>query len=197
MASDDHSDSSTVSDEEHYFIDENLENFILSNNDIEEFKAPPQHKWKDFVPMDHPAIVTINQSREQQWSFAKEEIKHAREKVRAMIQIDEDSDMEPDEIIREIILFFVGSESRIGKFLQEQLLLSKQKYVGFLHTVCLQAAYDVSANQLYHQISKLRDSLLITEEDYIAVWSWMAHRMRVEAAQIGTSRSTIPLWQHL
>ena len=93
--------------------------------------------------------------------------------------------------------FVVGSESRIGKFLQEELSLSKQKYVGFLHTVCLQAAYDVSADQLYHQISKLRDSLLITEDDYIAVWSWMAHRMRVEAAQIGTSRSTIPLWQQL
>ena len=193
----DSSASSSVSEEDLYFLGDDMDNCLLSADDMKLFTTPRTDKWQDFHPKDYPDIVTIDESKDKQWSLAKKEIEHVRKRVREMIDLDDVEEMDTDEIVREIALLFVGSQSRIGKFFQENLSLSAEKYVGFFHTICLQAAYDLTSDQLYHPISKLRDDALLTQEDYVAVWSWMAHRRCVEEAAISTSRRSIPLWEQL
>ena len=120
--------SSSVSEEYLYFLDDGMDNCLLSTDDMKLFTTPQTDKWQDFLPKDYPAIVTIDESRDKQWSLAKKEIEHVRKRVREMIDLDDVEDMDTDDIIREIALFLLevkveleNSSKRIFPYLQRNM----------------------------------------------------------------------------
>ena len=94
-------------------------------------------------------------------------------------------------------MYIIGSESRIGQFFMKNLCLLEVSYLKFMHTICLQAAYDCSSTQLYLPYSKLRKFCLMEEKEYNAVWLWMANLRKLDSASISTSRREVPLWETL
>ena len=109
---------------------------------------------------------------EEQWELAKNEIAHVRKQVRAILNINKE---DPDAIVGKVIQHFFGRGSKISRFFEENLCLSDSKYLDFMHTFCMQAAYDCSVKQLYHKHSKLRENVMIEEDKYNEIWSWMAN----------------------
>ena len=190
------SETSTLFDiNDYFFNDGNLDYCYLTKEETNQFMAPSQHAWKDCHPKDHPAYVTIDTSKDEQWSLAKKEIHHVNKQMRALMNIDADAG--ENNIIRKVVLHIIGSESRIGQFFMKNLCLSEISYLKFMHTICLQAAYDCSSTQLYLPYSKLRKFCLMEEKEYNAVWSWMANLRKLDSASISTSRREVPLWETL
>ena len=178
---DDYSSSeSSGLDEDYFFIDENMADCLLADDEMQQFTAPPQQAWKDYSSKDFPALVTIDSSKHKQWIIAKKEIMHVRKQLRNLLDIaDED-----EGIVEKMILHLVGPNSKVGLFLKENLVLDDSKYLKFLHTCCLQAAYDCSTKQLYHKNSKLQEHVLLNERGYLDIWKWMANRKKLDSTTI-------------
>ena len=140
--------SSAYDDEDYFFNDDSWDDCYLTRDERDSFTAPSQQKWKDLHPNDHPAIVTVDSSLEEQWELAKKEIAHVRKQVRAILNINKE---DPDAIVGKVIQHFIGRGSKISRFFEENLSLSGSKYLDFMHTFCMQAAYDCSVKQLYHE----------------------------------------------
>ena len=79
------SETSSLSDcNDYFFNDGNFDDCYLTKEETNQFMAPSQHAWKDCHPKDHPAYVTIDLSKDEQWSLAKKEIQHVKTRLRAL-----------------------------------------------------------------------------------------------------------------
>ena len=56
-----------------------LDDCHLSKDALDEFLAPSQETWKDFLPTTNEAVITIDGSNMKQWDLAKKEIEHVRD----------------------------------------------------------------------------------------------------------------------
>ena len=183
-------------DFEHDFFseDSDLTDCYLSENELAQLLAPSSETWKDFLPNNNEAIVTIDSSREIQWRLAKEEIEHVRRKMKELISVEDEDDVS----FQQIVLFVIGTDSKAGCFLLEELELDTTSYLEFISTYCTQAAYRASFTQLYHESSLLKEHIKMSEDDYIKVWRKMAEKKRMTTVQMTrTSRREAPLWETL
>ena len=98
------SDSSSSSLEDYFFVEDGMDNCVLTDDELKQISTPSQQSWKDFLPMNFPAIVTINASKDQQWKLAKKEITHVRKRMREMMDVDDDDNKK--EATRKMICFF-------------------------------------------------------------------------------------------
>ena len=196
-------DESTISSlgtllEDHFYEDLNNDP-MLSKEDAEAFMSPPQQAWINANPNDAPAIVKIDTSTEQQWKLARMEIDHVKATMHRLIGVTYDKDQDKDGVVlkRRTILHLLGKTSKVATFFKENASLSDTKYLQFMHTFCMQAAYNCSSRQLFYKCLKLQKALLLSETEYNGVWQWLANRKKIDNASVSTSRRSKPLWTSL
>ena len=184
--------------DEGFEIMDDLWDCHLQGEEREIYLSPSTEKWEDYLPTSGMAKITIDQSKLVQWDRAKEEIRHVRKRLKIMI-LGEDHELDDLEqvSIPQIAGHFVGSNSRIGKTLRKELDLSKEDYLKFMATLCIQASYKVSVAQLYNKHSKLKESTAMEERDYKLIWKKMATKKRLESSRIDNSRRETCIWQIL
>ena len=167
---------------------DNMDDFFLSQDALNEFLAPSQETWRDFLPTNNEAIITIDDSRSKQWELAKKEIEHIRRRLLELIPVVGNNNSSNNAIkMKDIALFYLGPDSKAGQFLREQLGLSKESYLSFLIMVCVQGSYQRSTYQLYHEYSLLKHELPMSQGDYMKIWKTMAGRSKLldpKSAQI-------------
>ena len=181
--------------EHNFFVQEdNLSDCYLSADELSQFLAPSSETWKDFLPGENEAVITMDSARDIQWRMAKEEIQHVKQTLKGLLSVENVEELN----LRSICLFIIGPNSKVGSFLQEELDLDRKSYLEFLSTYCTQAAYRASFTQLYDKTSLLKEHIKMTEGDYIKVWRKMAEKKRMAAVQMTrTSRREQPLWETL
>ena len=183
--------------EHNFFVQEedNLTDCYLSADELSQFLAPSSEAWKDFLPSDNEAVITMDSARDIQWRMAKEEIQHVKQTLKVLLSVENVEDLN----LRSICLFILGPNSKVGSFLREELDLDRKSYLELLSTYCTQVAYRASFTQLYNETSLLKEHIKMTEGDYIKVWRKMAEKKkRMTAVQTTrTSRREKPLWETL
>eukprot|EP00558_Chaetoceros_sp_UNC1202_P003675 CAMPEP_0197235140 /NCGR_PEP_ID=MMETSP1429-20130617/2645_1 /TAXON_ID=49237 /ORGANISM="Chaetoceros sp., Strain UNC1202" /LENGTH=76 /DNA_ID=CAMNT_0042693661 /DNA_START=259 /DNA_END=486 /DNA_ORIENTATION=- len=55
------------------FADNDYADCTFDENELEQFLAPPQEKWRDFFSTNNPAIVTMDSAKKSQWKMARDE----------------------------------------------------------------------------------------------------------------------------
>ncbi len=100
-----------------------LENDFLSQNELSDcylsaealdiFLAPPQERWRDYLPAEHEAVITMDSAKDVQWSLSKAEIKHVRSRLMHLLG----NENFEDASMKDITLFCIGPDSETGKFL--------------------------------------------------------------------------------
>ena len=182
-------DESTISSlgtlsEDHFYEDLN-DDPMLSKEDAEAFMSPPQQAWIDANPKDAPTIVKIDTSTEQQWKLARMEIDHVKATMHRLIGVTYDKDQDKDGVVLKLctILHLLGKTSKVATFFKENVSLSDTKYLQFMHTFCMQAAYNCSSRQLFYKCLKLQKALLLSETEYNGVWQWLANRKKLITRQ--------------
>ena len=178
--------------DEDFLLQNELADCYLSEEALEEFLAPPQDNWRDFMPTENPAIITLDSSKQIQWDLAKAEIMHLRMRMAQLL-----GESEEDVVLPHIVEFFIGADSKIGKFLQDELELDKQKYLAFISTICGQSAYRMSSTQLFHRVLLLRDKMKITGLEYNRIWKDISIKKKIPRSQIATNRRASPLWESM
>ena len=73
--------------ENDFFSEENDLNAdcYLSETELNQFLAPSSEKWKDFLPNENEAVVTMDSAREIQWKQAKEKIEHVKKTLKVLL----------------------------------------------------------------------------------------------------------------
>lgn len=174
--------------------EQQLDDCNLSPEELDQFLTPPSiDKWENFLPIDNPAIITMDASKAKQWKIAKNEIIHVRNQLKAII--GEDEDKEPNK--KDILLYILGPGSDVGMFLKNELDLSDEEYLKFMSTICIQAAYRVSSSELFGKSSLLKSSSKMDEKTYNNIWKMFAEKKRILSSSISTSRRMIPIWTSL
>ena len=171
----------------------NLDDCFLSEDAFESFLAPPQETWRDFPSGENEAKITLDSAKELQWKLAKDEISHIRNRMTALCSSKDPSSITLEDIMKLII----GPESKIGRFLQEELDLDEVTYLKFLSTLCVQAAYHTSSTQLFFSKSLLRDHTRMSKKEYNEIWKRMSEKKKIPPSQISTNRRDTPLWEKL
>lgn len=69
-----------------------LSNCYLSEDALEHFLTPSQEKWKDFLPDENEAVVTMDSTKDKQWELAKKEIKHIWSRIPMLLLTAGDND---------------------------------------------------------------------------------------------------------
>ena len=165
----------------------------LSEEALRVFLTPPQETWRDFLPDKNEAVITMDSSKDLQWKLAKEEVKHIRKRMMDLLSIENFKEVQ----LKDIMMFCIGPQSKIGLFLQAELGLDELEYLQLMSTVCIQAAYRTTSIQLFHPESLLKNSTIISESAYNQIWKNMSEKKRLPPTQISTSRRERPLWESL
>ncbi len=175
------------------FIEENPEliNCSLTPAEFEEFSAPPDcSQWSDYLAADHPTFITIDQSKEKQWTIAKEEIQHIREQIKKLIG---KNNVEK----KDVVLYTLGPESSVGLFLKSQLCLSDETYLKFMSTICIQSSYRVTSTELFSPMSILKREVKMAQEEYNKIWRDLSTKYELDGATMRTNRSEETIWHGL
>lgn len=162
----------------------------LDDADLKKFLSPSLEQWKDLSSKDNATYVTIDQSKKKQWQLTKQEIRHVRERVMKMLNIQNFDDVHTRDIVSHIL----GPESDVGLYLQDELVLTKVEYLKFMSTLCTQAAYRISASSLYHSESLLNTSMLMEKKQYLSIWKLLAEKKKLKSSQISSGRRDSPIW---
>ena len=68
------------------FSEDYLADFYLDDED--HFLAPSTESWKDFLPFENHAVITMDSSKDIQWKLAKEEIVHVRQRLMSLLSVE-------------------------------------------------------------------------------------------------------------
>ena len=71
---------------------------FLRGGEFHEFKSLSNHQWDDIPCENQPTKVTMDESKEIQWQFAKEELHHIKKSVKDLVGISEDGDGVVDKL---------------------------------------------------------------------------------------------------
>ena len=166
---------------------------VLSDDALSDFLTPPQETWKDFLPKNHEAIITMNRSKDVQWKLGQAEIAHVRKRIMHLLSIESFEDVNAEDLFG---LCF-GPKNEIGKLLCEELEISEEKYLRFLSTICIQGAYHQTSNQLFGKRSFLNKHVPMSEEEYNGLWKKIAEKKKLLADELSTNRREKPLWEKM
>ena len=135
-------------------VDNVFDDCNLSVGDFQSLTAPATENWKNFPFTEHPAVVTMDQSKTIQWILAQDEINHLKKSICQLLgnEIDEEIPL------NSIVLYIIGPDSAPGRYLMHELSLSKETYFRFMCNFLIQSAYKISVTGLYD-----KDSLLKSE----------------------------------
>ncbi len=147
-------------------IDAALDDCNLSTDDFQRLIAPSSESWNDFLSNEHPAVVTMDQSKSIQWILAQDEINHLKKSICQLL--GKESNEEPT--FNEIVLFVIGPDSAPGRYLMQELSLSKETYFRFMCNFLIQSAYQISVTGLYSDDSLLKSEAAMPKADYLSVW---------------------------
>ena len=186
--------------EDHYFdgdlhsvfdVDVNpLKDCNLDDRDLKAFLSPSIQEWSDYSSTNNPTFVTFNQAKKKQWKLAKYEIRHVRERIQALLSIEHSTNV----TLQKIALHILGPKSDVGKYLCHELTITEVEYLRFISTMCVQAAYRVSATELYDPESNLDVSKLMEKKKYLAIWKCMSEKKKIPSSSISSSRRESPIW---
>ena len=102
-----------------------------------------------------------------------------------------------DVTAEKIILYCLGPDSDLGRFLMKELQLDKETYLKFMVTMCIQAAYKVTSTQLFHQHSLLKQHALLPKEEYNKIWQVWSTKKKVKQHTMSTGRRDSCIWEGL
>ena len=177
---------------DHDFASQNpLGDCYLSGEELDQFLAPSTEKWKEFLPSDNEAVITMNSAKESNWKLAKEEIDHVKGRMIMLLSVGNSEEV----TLEAIVSFILGPSSKAASFIKEELELDGPTYLKFMSTLCMQSAYRTSSLQLFHVTSLLKDSNIMTAEEYNLIWKEMSEKKKLSKSQISTSRRDSPLWE--
>ena len=163
--------------------DHEFSDCTLSQSEVEAFLAPSAEKWHDYFATEHPAVITMDSAKTYQWNLAKQEMNHLRKNICNFLGC-----MEPDKVTEEdLLLYFLGPESKSGQFLIDELEISEHEYMQFMGTLCIQSAYRISTEELFGKTSFLRDQTLMNKSDYIRIWKKLAEKRKLKPQQMSSS----------
>ncbi len=152
---------------------------------------PPIDEWIDLLPNegDCQTQFTIDTSRDQQWEMAQEEFHHIRSRMPQIIKKD---DIGENDLIDHLL----GPESKFGVWFRERLELDAEKYLRFMITFSIQAAYRISASSMFNKDGDLKHATKMEFDEYCSIWNTMANLRKVERGNfVPSSRREVCLWQ--
>ncbi len=179
--------------DESFLSDNELADCCLGDDELRTLLAPPQETWRDYLPGDNEAVITIDSAKDKQWTLAKEEITQIRSQMQTLLDV---SDYE-DVTMGKIVMFYLGPDSKPGRYMCNELNLSKMTYLKFMNTVFISAAYHLTSRQLFHDMSLLKAHTLMKEDKYNRVWRQMSEKRRLQRDEMSNSRREIPIWEGL
>ena len=172
-------------------VDSALEDCNLSADDFQNLVAPPSENWKSFFSTEHPAVITMDQSKTIQWNLAQDEIHHLKKSICQLLGKEVDEEISLDSIA----LYIIGPDSAPGRYLIQELSLSKETYFRFMCNFLIQSAYKISVTGLYDKDSLLRGEVAMTKTEYLSIWKKIATLKELPSASVSTSRREEPIWQ--
>ena len=169
----------------------------LDNKELQQFQTLPDvEKWKDLLPQDNATHITFDDSKRKQWKLARAEINHCKKRWGELLNPESNVGSAIDGVSNEdIVSYCLGANSKVGTYLQEQLCISSDCYLRFIHTFCLQAAHSITCTQLYDEKSLLKEHTLMRREEYTKVWDTISTKRKLKKGIMSTSRRTSPLWE--
>lgn len=168
-----------------------LDDCNLSADDFQSLVAPSSESWNDFSSTEHPAVVTMDQSKTIQWILAQDEINFLKNSIRQLLGKEIDEELQ----LAEIVLYIIGPDSAPGQYLMQELSLSKESYFRFMCNFLVQSAYKISVTSLYDKDSLLKSQVSMTKEEYLSIWKKIATLKELPTAAVSTSRRDEPIWQ--
>ena len=87
----------------------------------------------------------------------------------------------------ELVLYTLGPNSDIGKMLMRELQLSNEKYVEFISTIFIQAAYRVTSTELFDPLSLMKDLLPLAHDEYNKIWLKFATKKQIDTTKMSTN----------
>lgn len=182
---------------DYYSSDNDWDDCYLTGNDLKEFLTPADVSlWVDVDPTLVPAIFSIDDAKKNNWGLAKSEIKDLKKRVGELLNKDLEI-INTEDIHHLILMKTLGPGSEIGQFLRKELELSTEKYLKFMFTFFMQAAYRISVTALYDKQSLLKSFVPIEKEEYLEIWKLMSTKKKVPPHMMRSTRCSTPLWQTL
>ena len=172
-------------------VDAALDDCNLSPDDFKDLTTPSTENWNSFSSNDHPAVVTMDQSKTIQWNLAQDEIHHLKRSISHLLNKEIDQEVGQDEIL----LFILGPNSVPGRYLRQTLSLSEETYLRFMIIFLIQSGYKVSVAGLYDKNSLLKDKAVMPKEEYLSIWKMLATLKELPKGAVSTSRRDEPIWQ--
>ncbi len=170
-----------------------LADCYLNEEELNMFLTPSTEVWKDFLPYENKAVITMDSSKDLQWEYATNEFKHLSGALERLLGVSNKDEVTMDKLV----LFVLGPNSSVGKYLRDELSLDEDQYVKFMSIWCLQAAHHVSSTQVFHSESLLKAHAPMDEKSYNGIWKLMANKKKLTKAQMSDGRREIPLWEKL
>ena len=171
-----------------------MEDCNLTSEELEEFLCPPDCSlWTDLLSSKNPTFVAMDESKEKQWKLAKQEILHIQKKMRELLYKLPGEDVSKNELV----LYTLGPNSDIGKMLMRELQLSNEKYVEFISTIFIQAAYRVTSTELFDPLSLMKDLSPLAHDEYNKIWLKFATKKRIDTTKMSTNRREAPIWSQM
>ena len=172
-------------------VDAALDDCNLSADDFQSLIAPASESWNDFPSTEHPAVVTMDQSKSIQWILVQDEINHLKKSIRQLLG----TEMNDEPTVNEIVLYIIGPDSAPGRYLMQELSLSKETYFRFMCNFLIQSAYQISVTSLYSNDSLLKSEVAISKAEYLSIWKKIVTLKELPSASVSTSRREEPIWQ--
>lgn len=178
-------------DDQFYFpgIGDELEDIDVPS--APEEGCPPPEQWADVEASFDATKFTIDQAKQDQWDLAKNEITHLRSRFSELCEKEEEN-----VVLRDIFDFYVGSKSKFGSLMKNELGIDDELYFKFMHTACLQAAMNQSPTQLFFEKSPVSTDLVMMKEEYVKMWRDMSVKGKMDAGSyFGEGRREPHLWE--
>ena len=175
-----------IEDTDYFFCEDEWGDCNLSGEDFRDLlgSVPSSvDEWSDVNSKEHPSLFSFDDAKKKNWEMGKKEIEHIKGKISSLFNSDT-SNLSAKEIHHQIALELLGPESKTGQFLCRELGMSREKYLSFMCTCTIQAAYRVSVVQLYDTMSLLKKSVPMSEENYCEIWLNMATKKEVQENMI-------------
>ena len=180
---------------EHFAEESEFKDCFLDAHDLEQLLSPGMEKWKDLTSDTHPAVFTIDHSKEEQWKIAKKEIENTRKRMKIVFGSDDEELSEVHET--DIVSNCLGLSSAVGLYFKRELSLTDEQYLKFMCTFCLQSAYRVSSAELFRNNSILKEFVPMPSDEYNGIWQKIASIKEVPCTHIRRPQSEDPLWTEL
>ena len=171
---------------------EEMDDCLLSPDERNEYLSPPLQKWIDIFCSSQPTSIKLDESKDIQWKIAKEEFCHVRKTVLSLLKVTSTNGIE-----EKLVRYFLGSDSTVGKILQDKLEISKEEYLQFLYIICVQSGHALSGSQLFDKHSLLKEHLPMTREEYNEIWKRMSEKKKLPKTSMTTGRRQRCIWQIL